>query len=606
MSELSEIINSTLTKTPNITTLLEKISIESEHEFIKLGNNLQKIYSDAKGLTELTREIAMLLDGSSNDNMLGNIGMFTKESLSRLHACQEDVVNILPKVEKYSTNTKRLHDMCPIIKNIAKKLNTVALHIAIESSRNNECEEMFSFFVQEIRQLADKVNAISVKIWEDARKAKSGQISDFTVFEEKKDRLNTIAERAYHSVEDNISEIENLVKISLNTMKNAEIHSKKIYSLVGEIVVALQFHDITRQQIEHVMQSLEEIGPLLKPERYNESALPENQGSNLAKAYSLLSLQAEQINQVIKEINSSHKNIQQSFIDIDNEIQSLVNEMIDLCQNTENPGGDINPFQNLTTGLNHLDKIMLQGKEIAEMIDYNLRQSAETAQHMAGQLNQMNDISTELHIKAINALIMSKRLGSNGKTLSVLAEDVTEVSLESNEFVLDVVEILKAIEELSTNLSDVSNQDEAAIDNNNPLETKHSSGIDMISDVYTDYLAKSKLSIERSKDIKNKIGILDSDINFFNKIESSLTSQKEAINQMMESLSPFISEESLASGELEHLRNRYTMEIERGIHKKALGKDKSQKYDTGDSQREKTDSIEEDEAGYIADNVELF
>jgi methyl-accepting chemotaxis protein len=125
---------------------------------------------------------------------------------------------------------------------------------------------------------------------------------------------------------------------------------------------------------------------------------------------------------------------------------------------------------------------MSQGKEIAEMIDSNLKQSAETAHHMAGQLNQMNDISSNLHINAINALIMSKRLGSNGKTLSVLAEDVTEVSLESNEFVLDVVEILKAIEDLSSNFSGVSIQEEAGNDNS-AIEATPSSGIDMIADV---------------------------------------------------------------------------------------------------------------------------
>ncbi len=605
MNELSRIINDTLAKAPEITTLLEKISIESEHEFIKLGNNLQKIYSDAKGLTGLIREIAMLLDGSSNDNMLGNIEMYTKESLLRLHVCQEDVEKILPRVEKYSTNIKRLHDMCPIIKNIAKKLNTVALHIAIESSRNRECEEMFSFFVQEIRQLADKVNAISVKIWEDARNAKSEEISDFTVFEEKKDRLKTIANNAHNSVEDNIHEIENLVNISLNAMRNAEIHSKNLYSLVGNIVVAIQFHDITRQQIEHIIQSLGEIGQLLDKDKNGETGFPENQGNNLAKIYSLLTLQAEQINQVIKEINSSCIKIQQSFAEIDNEIQSLVYEMNELCQSTDQHGINTNPFQKLTTGLDHLDKIMLQGKEIAEMIDYNFRQSAVTAKHMAGQLNQMNDISTDLHIKAINALIMSKRLGSNGKTLSVLAEDVTEVSLESNEFVLDVVEILKAIEDLSSNLSGVSIQDEICIDDSQ-AEGKSSSAIEMISEVYADYLAKSNLTIERSRDLKNKIALLESDIAFFNKIENSLACQKDVISRMMESISPFMTEESLTSGELEHLRNRYTMEIERGIHKRALGEDNSQKYETQDPQSENTDSIKEDGTDYIADNVELF
>jgi hypothetical protein len=388
-------------------------------------------------------------------------------------------------------------------------------------------------------------------------------------------------------------------------MRRAETQSNRLYSLVGEIVVAIQFHDITRQQIEHIVQSLEEIALILDTDVNNESASPENQGKALVKIYTLLTLQTEQINQVIKEINSSCSKIKQSFIEIDHEVQRLVNDMVELCQNTESSGRNINPFQQLTSGLYQLDKIMTQAKEMEEMIDYNLKQSAETAQSMAGQLAQMKDISTDLHIKAINALIMSKRLGANGKTLSVLAEDVTEVSLESNEFVVDVVEILNAIEGLATNFSSIAAQDEAGI-KNNPSGIKQLSGNDMISVVYADYLAKSKLSIERSRDLKNKLNTLETDIDFLNKIESTLSNQKDEIYQMMEGISPFITEKSMADDELEHLGNRYTMEIERGIHKKALGIEKSPHNEHGNSDSKKPDLPIKNEADYIADNVELF
>jgi hypothetical protein len=38
-------------------------------------------------------------------------------------------------------------------------------------------------------------------------------------------------------------------------MRSAEVHSQKISSLVGDVVVAIQFHDIARQQIEHIVQT---------------------------------------------------------------------------------------------------------------------------------------------------------------------------------------------------------------------------------------------------------------------------------------------------------------------------------------------------------------
>ena len=215
--------------------------------------------------------------------------------------------------------------------------------------------------------------------------------------------------------------------------------------MVGEVVVAIQFHDISRQQIEHIVQTLDEIRTFFSKGKSGEYIYDETQGDSLAKAYAVLSLQVEQMNQVIKEINSAHKKIKKSFNDIGNEVDVLVDEMMGLSKNTDNSYYEETPFEQLISGLNQLDHILTQGKDMAGMIDHNLRRSAEIAENLASHLTQMEDISMDLHIKAINALIMSKRLGTEGKTLSVLAEDVTEVSTDSNEFVFDVVDILKAI-----------------------------------------------------------------------------------------------------------------------------------------------------------------
>ena len=259
MDDISEIIQITLLKVSELRAPLERVSVESEPRFVDLGNNLQDIFSGAEGLTNLTRETAMLIDGESNDNILVHIGDFSRESLSKLDACREDVSNVLPRVETCSSNLKRLYDMSPVIRMIAKKLNIVALHISMESSRSRECEDMFNFFVQEIKQLATKVHEISVKIREDSEKAKTNQVADFSSITERKEILNSLADNAHRSVGENVYYMEDLIKMALKVMRSAEIHSKKISSLVGEVVVAIQFHDIARQQIDHIVQTLEEI-----------------------------------------------------------------------------------------------------------------------------------------------------------------------------------------------------------------------------------------------------------------------------------------------------------------------------------------------------------
>lgn len=605
MDEISEIIQNTLSKISELKTPLEEVSIESEPQFVNLGMNLQEIFSGAESLTKLTRETAMLIDGSSGDNILTNIGEFSRRSLAKLDTCREDVINVLPKVETCSLNLKRLYDMCPVIRTIAKKLNIVALHISMESSRSRECEEMFDFFVQEIKQLANTVHEISIRIREDSEKAKSKQVADFTTIANRKDKLSSLADNAHRSVEENVHHIEELIKMALKTMCRSEDHSKKISSLVGEVVVAIQFHDIARQQIEHIVQTLEEVGTFLKEDSIDGSASTEILTKSLVKAYAVLSLQDEQINQVIKEINSAYKKIKGSFNEIGNEVDVLVSEMAGLSETTDSYNHSGTPFENLISGLNQLESILTQGKEMAGIIDQNLRQSAETAENLARRLTQMEDISMDLHIKAINALIMSKRLGTEGKTLSVLAEDVTEVSMDSNEFVLDVVEILKAIGDLATTLSCLSNVEEHDPGMDGTGQLNLSTGADMITVVYDDFLGRSVRSVAESKELRSRIIHLEAELEFLREIEDTLSFQQGNISKIMENIIPFIPEKQQIADELDHLRERYTMEIERGIHNRAVKKVSSSQDSTDTIFNDDADTERTDE-NYLGDNIELF
>ena len=606
MVEISGIIQETLTKITELKAPLSNVSIESEPQFENLGINLQDIFSGAEGLTNLTRETAMLIDGESNDNILGNIGDFSRISLSKLNTCREDVSNVLPKVETCSMNLKRLYDMCPVIKTIAKKLNIVALHISMESSRSRECEEMFNFFVQEIKQLAGKVHEISIRIRDDSEKAKKNQVADFSSLADRRKILSSLADSAHRSVEENIHFMEDLIKMAFKTMRRAEIHSKKISSQVGEVVVAIQFHDIARQQIEHVVEALEEIRTFFKKESRDLQNSNSDQSKSFLKAYSVLALQFEQIDQVIKEIHDAHKKIQRSFHEIGNEVDVLVSGMMGLSENTDSTRDKENPFEQLISGLAQLEKIMAQGKEMAGMIDYNLRQSAGTAENLASHLTEMEDISMDLHIKAINALIMSKRLGAEGKTLSVLAEDVTEVSLDSNEFVLDVVEILKAIGSLATNLSCLSTEEDNFINDGNTHHTNLSNSVEMISDVYDDFLRRSRQSVEESQKLRNKIFHLESELDFLERMENILLSQQDNIKQIIKNIIPFLPENEIASHDLEHLNEIYTMEVERGIHNKTLRKEVAPLKTVKKNNIKKTEPSEKIEEDYLGDNIDLF
>ncbi len=603
MDDLSTVIEKTVSDISDLKGPLKQVAGESEPMFISLGNELQNIYSDADGLTNLTRETARLIDGNSNDNILTNIGDFSKHSLEELNLCREDVKNILPNIEICLDNLKRLDSMCPIIKTIAKKLNIVALHISMESSRTRECEDMFNFFVLEIRDLASKVQGISTRIREDSERAKTGQISDFENLASQEDMLSSLADNARQKVGNNVIIIEDLIRIALEVMSRAETHSKKISSLVGDIVMAIQFQDIIRQQIEHVLETLDEIDTFFRDDEENHDETGEQHKNALWKAYMVLRIQADQLAQVINEINEARNNIKDSFMQIGNEVHELVSDVRELNMGNGSSRGE-NPFTLLISGLKQLNEIIVKGKEMAESIESNLKESAESASSLADHLAQMEDISMDLHIKAVNALIMSKRLGTEGKTLSVLAEDVTEVSLNSNTFVLDVVEILKSIRELATTISHDSSDESSDADAVSQISL--SDGIEMIADIYREFISNSEDSARNSENLKDRILQLEPELGFLNTIENTLEEQLKNIRHIMDYLTPYLPEESEFNEDIAHITDRYTMEIERGVYSRAFNEE-----ETSDEHPEAEytgeDNIQEEASDDdLGDNIELF
>lgn len=604
MNELSMIIEKTISEISTVKIPLEKVSTESEPMFINLGNELQNVFSDAEHLTALSRETAMLIEGDANNNILANIGDFSRQALGKLDICREDVTNVLPNIKTCSINLKRLRNMCPVIKAIAKKLNIVALHISMESSRSKKCEEMFNFFVKEIKQLAGTVQGVSNKILQDSDNVRAGQDSDFKNISARKDTLSDLADNAHEMVEGNVVLIEELITMALKVMKRAEIHSNKISSLVGDIVVAIQFHDIVRQQIEHVIETLDEVDTLFSEDR-ETTETDDHKADSLLKAYTILSLQAEQINQVIKEINDAYQKIKNSLNDIGKEVEELVNSVCELSINSNNDLNEKNPFVMLLSGLDQLNNILFQGKEMATIIEKNLKKSIETAGNLSGHLTQMEDISEDLHIKAINALIMSKSLGTEGQTLSILAEEVTAVSSDSNNFVLDVSEILKAISDLTSTFSCLSHDDESSLTEGGEQQITLSTGIRMLSNIYNDFTDKSTQSTENSQSLKDKILCLEPGLSFLCEMEETLSSQLKSINNIMKNIMPFLPEDRNISDDLAHLKSRYTMDIERGIHNRAFT-DGSKEDDSFENFNEDINNPGDAEEDSLGDNIELF
>jgi hypothetical protein len=588
MENFTQIINETSSGLSELKKPLELVSLDSESTFINLGKDLQSIYSDAESLAALTVETATLINGESDACGLSRIVDITKQSLKGLDVSRADVDEVLPRVKTCLEYMKDLYDKCPRIIKIAKTLRMVGLNLAVESSRQDGSDNGFDIFVKEIKSLARRINEIAHKMMEDANNSRVTEKNDFEKILNRKNQLRKVADEARAMVSSNLSRIEGLMDRSLQALQRSEVHSRNISNLIGDIVVSIQFHDITRQQIAHVIEAVQDIEALYREEAFNNNSMD---GKGLMeKASAILLLQILQIKQVIVEISEAHNKIGRAFDDLGAEIDAFINEIIRL----ENEGIDGNKNESqiemLVSGIDQLEMVLSQGKGLTNDINNVTKEASSSAGGISEYLDIMKEIGMDLHIKAINALIMSRQLGGKGVTLGALAKDVREISKESNEFVTEIVKIISSIDKSSTELMSNWSQNEQNFSSGN--------GASIIAHLHERFFENTTTAIRKSVALKDEISRVKSHLSFFDEMKYSLEGCLNSMDQITESIRPYISNKIIHTAELEKVSQRYTMHIERGIHRRTVGgSEDKQKLASDFSKHQDND---------LGDNVELF
>jgi methyl-accepting chemotaxis protein len=595
MEDRDELLRNICIQISRLKTPLESISKNSEPRFIKLGQDLQSVYSDAEKLKKLAVETTGMISGDTDNNLLSYIDNFGKKTLNKLESFRIEVAEIFPRFESCINEIKRFNELCPGIIRIAKMLNMVAFNFSTESSRTESSEEMFGIFVKEIKQLAKEVNDVSYKMKEDSDNSRSSQENEFKKILERKDKLDSTADSAKEIVLENIRRIDEVMNLSLHALRESELHSQKISGLVGDVVMAIQFHDIARQQIEHVMEALQDVEHSIG-EKDVMLINPEEKRSLLGKTYSILNLQALQIQQIVLEVSKAHEKITEAFKEISHEIGEIVNGVSRLGLGRTEDNEEKSTFNLLLSGFEKLDMTMVKGEELEGQIDETMKRTSVLASSLSGYLDIIQDLSMQLHIKSINALIMSGKLGQSGGALSALSQYVTEGSKRTDDFVLEVVAILKLIKLSAQDLNRISSK--TKLDHERHGDASLRDAISHISGIHDMFIRNAEQSHQSSIAFKIKISGVESGLGFLTDMKRDLEECLKRVKDILDKLGPFSSGHKISVEDMAKIQNRYTMERERGIHQMSVGND------GGD--QDKISKETQNNENELGDNVELF
>lgn len=569
----------------------------SEQDFLSLGSKLTFCNQNSQSVTHQSAAIAQAFAGDEVRKSLHDLNTALNEITDRITATEHFISSEMGNLREISILISDAVDILSGFKRLMKRLRIFSISTRIESERLGDAGAGFHVISQLIDDLADDIRDKF-----DAIRNSSGQLSSIiaqtmkqivALDQKRKAESGNLAEE----IDSNIAFLTRKYQQAGSELLSLSELSGGITKSMSDIVASLQFHDITRQQLEHILAALEDCTVLADTIFESDDYL--NDTDNHRKAgemYHLIMIQNAQVQNSRDELLRAVETISSGLSQIRENTISEVRRLGSLTGGAES--------RNQGNQLNRLTDSFLKIPEMlskVNVITSELKLSVQSVLPLVNELllfsEHIDKISAEIKLIALNASVKAARAGIEGRGLGVLADAIQELSVDAEGIIHNIMGILEQVKDKTTahttQLNDTSDRDsEKLITDQISTHVGYFRTLDQT--VLTGLVSINTAVQELDLQIQTALESLS----LQSVVSTSLSDASSDLSSIAGFLENEFELEHVTAADLKRLRDNYSMEREREIHDSILF----------DSEYRDTESNQGSTAGSgeYGDNVELF
>lgn len=548
---------------------LEMLTQSAEEEFLTLGTKLQDFHGRAREVSKASLDVANELSGSGMETVIAELrDVFNRigELENRSRQGSSTLENIFDQFEK-------MREPLDGFGKIVKILNVVCVMMRIENARFGEMQTGFLTVSEDVRKLAEHILGKAQELSERSSVLSAMIRENLGMLREFESSRSAAARQLTDDTAKSLDVMVERHRASSKTLSHISERYGQVSRNISEIVASMQFHDITRQRLEHVREALDDLAEIIRlsaaaaSPRFSSRKLMDSTG-RLASAEGICRLQGAQADHAGQELISAVVRIIDNLRGVAESAGAIAEQTAAIAGQSGDTGDSF--LSGLERGVSSLADSLADYGKIDEKMSAVMRHVASATEDMSEFIAEIEGIGINMRVVALNAQINSAHIGEDGLSLGVLAGDVQQLAYDTTRKIEGISSGLASVISIARELGTGNGKEGIhSVEAVAAILKNSTSELHDMQEKTSGMLAGLR---EAGRTLQEDIGCTVDSLGVHGRTKEVIGQAKSDLEALRADMREHIPEADLkaADADLQNLEMRYTMDQERKVHETAL------------------------------------
>jgi methyl-accepting chemotaxis protein len=587
----------------SILATLKQLAGATEHDFLKIGSQMQMMYQRSITLSETARQLVEAASGERIRTLMDRLRQMLREMETYLEKAQKQNLDSCSALERVEILLKQVAEPLAGFKKMSKQLYILEVSVKIESTSLGDIGGEFLNLAQDIKKLSHQIKEKSSTV-HDHRLVLSSVITDSMVdMHAAQTNQDTRVKAVMNDTQASLSKLEAVNEGFSELGGVISAVSEENSHNISEIVQSMQFHDIYRQQLEHVIEALEGSMPALSGmHEENTMRVDKRKDELISNIGDVCELQEAQLQFASVELYTAVASIVTNLRDIGTKQKQLgrdIYEKTGVIDKTSNTSFIDDVSQHMSSITNLLTSCASTNKELAGIT----KTVTASVDEITGFVADIEEIGHEITQIALNSRIKAACTGTHGASLSALSEEIGQLSNEAVQSADSIIASLTEIQAATGKLSTETDSNEKFLDiTMSGMKDELREILLILKNVGAELISLIPQLQHKVNSFTGEIEKIASGIDVHERAKTMADEALGNLQQIFRQARELYPAGTAFKEELRRMAERYTMESERRIHESIA---KKHGLELSIKQR-KTEPNTTSSDSELGDNVDLF